>query len=145
MFINHYDVTTHDSDGAETISELRLTIGSQLKLKKKYKEDAISILMGSGADDETLIDVLTEALNWSGNHNTIKTGVDLLDAMAADGLLGIFARQRLVTEIALASGIFGESEYSATLKKIDAAEDKMINGSSAPDPVTDTGAENTKN
>lgn len=126
MFTNHYDITVHNATGASVSVALRLPIAAQLELKKKYNEDTRTTLFEAAKDDEKMIEILTKALNWSGNTNALKSGEDLIESLIDDGDFGIVARQRLMIELGGVSGIFSNKEKDMILGKVDKMEDDML-------------------
>ena len=126
MFTNHYDITVHNATGASVSVALRLPIASQLELKKKYNEDTRTTLFEAAKDDEKMIEILTKALNWSGNTNVLKSGEDLIESLIDGGDFGIVARQRLMIELGGVSGIFSNKEKDMILGKVDKMEDDML-------------------
>ena len=110
MFINTYDFTV-DKNGEAVDVSLRLGAGQQIKLKKKWNDEGTTTTLFNSIDDiERFVDVLDFSLKYTGNKNTIKTGSELYDLMAENGLLGMAKKQKIITSIALASGIFDEEE-----------------------------------
>lgn len=126
MFTNHYDITVHNATGASVSVALRLPIAAQLELKKKYNEDTRTTLFEAAKDDEKMIEILTKALNWSGNTNSLKSGEDLIESLIDSGDFGIVARQRLMIELGGVSGIFSNKEKDMILGKVDKMEDDML-------------------
>lgn len=126
MFTNHYDITVHNETGASVSVALRLPISAQLELKKKYNEDTRTTLFEAAKDDEKMIEILTKALNWSGNTNALKSGEDLIESLIDNGDFGIVARQRLMIELGGVSGIFSNKEKDMILGKVDKMEDDML-------------------
>lgn len=126
MFTNHYDITVHNATGASVSVALRLPISAQLELKKKYNEDTRTTLFEAAKDDEKMIEILTKALNWSGNTNSLKSGEDLIESLIDNGDFGIVARQRLMIELGGVSGIFSNKEKDMILGKVDKMEDDML-------------------
>lgn len=126
MFTNHYDITVHNATGASVSVALRLPIAAQLELKKKYNEDTRTTLFEAAKDDEKMIEILTKALNWSGNTNSLKSGEDLIESLIDNGDFGIVARQRLMIELGGVSGIFSKKEKDMILGKVDKMEDDML-------------------
>lgn len=126
MFTNHYDITVHNATGASVSVALRLPIAAQLELKKKYNEDTRTTLFEAAKDDEKMIEILTKALNWSGNTNALKSGEDLIESLIDNGDFGIVARQRLMIELGGVSGIFSNKEKDMILGKVDKMEDDML-------------------
>ena len=126
MFTNHYDITVHNATGASVSVALRLPIAAQLELKKKYNEDTRTTLFEAAKDHEKMIEILTKALNWSGNTNALKSGEDLIESLIDGGDFGIVARQRLMIELGGVSGIFSNKEKDMILGKVDKMEDDML-------------------
>ena len=126
MFTNHYDITVHNATGASVSVALRLPIAAQLELKKKYNEDTRTTLFEAAKDDAKMIEILTKALNWSGNTNALKSGEDLIESLIDNGDFGIVARQRLMIELGGVSGIFSNKEKDMILGKVDKMEDDML-------------------
>lgn len=131
MFTNHYDITVHNATGASVSVALRLPIAAQLELKKKYNEDTRTTLFEAAKDDEKMIEILTKALNWSGNTNSLKSGEDLIESLIDNGDFGIVARQRLMIELGGVSGIFSNKEKDMILGKVDKMEDDMLHETEA--------------
>jgi hypothetical protein len=109
-------------DGEVLNIALRLTTAAQITLKKHWQENTISTMMNAVDDPERMVDVLTQALNWSGNTNPVKKGDELADIMADNGLLGIIPKQKLMTALCKASGILSEEEH----KKMDEQANKLF-------------------
>jgi hypothetical protein len=124
MFVNAYEFVVENSKGESVPVSLRLGAGGQLKLKKRWNEGTTETLFGAMDDIERFIDVCTIALTYTGNKNTIKNGEDLIDLMAANGMLGMAEKQKVITSIAYASGIFSEKEK----KSIDSRAEKALDG-----------------
>lgn len=111
-------------DGEPVKVDLRLTLGSQLALKKKYNENAISTIFGGLDDPEKLATVFNQALNFKGNENVIKDGEELYDLIADNDLGGLTGFQQILTGIARESGILSEKEKAA----LDKRGEELING-----------------
>jgi len=124
MFINSYDFEVQNAKGETIPVSLRLGIGAQMKLKKKWNENTTNTLFNAIDDVERFVDIVDAALKFNGNENTIKSGEELLDLMAANDMLGMLAKQTLITSIGRASGLFSEDEK----KKIDARAAKAVDG-----------------
>lgn len=124
MFINSYDFELQNEKGETIPVSLRLGIGAQVQLKKKWKENTTNTLFNAIDDVERFIDVMDASLKFKGNENTIKTGEELIDLMAANDMLGMLAKQTLITSIGRASGLFSEDEK----KKIDERAAKAVDG-----------------
>lgn len=122
---NLYELDLEREDGTQVHVELRLTTAGQIMLKKQWKENTLSTLFEAIDDIERFASILNISLNWPGNKNTIKKGEDLADLMAANGLLGIVAKQKLVTELAKASGILSEEEKAAMDERASKLQDSL--------------------
>jgi hypothetical protein len=122
MYINAYDLTLETSAGESIAVSLRLPIVGQIKLKKKFNESTITTLFNSIDDPERLAAIFDESLTWNGNKNPIKSGAELLDLMASNGLLGMAEKSRIITKLASASGIISETEREA----LDARSDEYM-------------------
>ena len=122
MYLNAYEIELEKADGTTVTAALRLNIAKQMELKKKYKESTTQTLFGAIDDAEKFVEVLDACLNWAGNQNTIKKGTELADLMAANDLLGLMEKQKLITSIGRYSGIFSEKEKDA----IDKSAEKRI-------------------
>ena len=129
MFINAYNFEIENAEGKTIPVSLRLSIGSQIQLKKKYKETTTSTLFNAVDDVERFVDVIDASLKWKGNENEIKSGEELIDLMAANDMLGMVSKQTLITAIGRASGLFSEKEK----EKIDERAKKAIDGLFAED------------
>lgn len=128
MYINHYDVELHDDNNAAITVGLRLPIGAQAELRKKYKMETRNLLFAASTDDDMLLSLFDKCLNWSGNSNAVKSGEELYERMVDEGIMGVIERQRIVINIGAASGIFSEDEKVQLLKKVDAAAIEMFQG-----------------
>lgn len=122
MYMNAYEIELEKQDGTKVEASLRLNIAAQIKLKKKYHESTTQTIFGAIDDIERCVDVFDAALKWSGNTNEIKSGEELLDLMAANDMLGMVAKQQVLTSIGRVSGLFSEAEKA----KIDARGEGML-------------------
>lgn len=120
---NAYTIDLGDQEAA-----LRLTARGLINLKKKLKVDSDIECITSGIDDiENMITILTEALNYKGNENTITDGADLYDAMVDAGYHGIEEFVPVLTDIGFFSGILSEKMKSAIDAKAKGlAEDQIL-------------------
>lgn len=122
MYMNAYEIELEKQDGTKVAAALRLNIAAQIKLKKKYHESTTQTIFGAIDDIERCVDVFDNALKWAGNTNEIKSGEELLDLMAANDMLGMVAKQQVLTSIGRVSGLFSEAEKA----KIDARGEGML-------------------
>lgn len=102
--------STYDIEVGEKTVSLRLTIASQLKLKNKFKQETIDIILEAANNPEKLLAVFNEALSFKGNENDGITGEELYDALVDNGTKGIDAFAAVLFEIANASGILSDKQ-----------------------------------
>jgi predicted nucleic acid-binding Zn-ribbon protein len=105
---------------------LRLTIKGQLNLKKKYKENAVATIFNAIDDVERQIDVITEALNYAGNENEIKSGEEFLDAFVDDEHYGQEEIAKVLASIAKISGLINDKQYDAIVKYVAEATEEVF-------------------
>lgn len=105
---------------------LRLTIKGQLNLKKKYNENAVATIFNAIDDLDRQLDVITEALNYSGNENEIKTGEEFLDAFIDDGNCGQEAIAEVLASIARVSGLINDKQCDAIVKYVQNASEEVF-------------------
>ena len=120
-----YDITI-ERDGEEIPVKLRLTLGSQMALKKKYKRTAFATIMEAMDDAEVCADVLTEALTFKDNDNTIKEGAELYDLLVDNGYAGYEGIGGLLLSVAAESGIITESVKEKALYSVTHTLDSMF-------------------
>lgn len=138
MYMNAYEIELEKQDGTKVEASLRLNIAAQIKLKKKYHESTTQTIFGAIDDIERCVDVFDAALKWAGNTNEIKSGEELLDLMAANDMLGMVAKQQVLTSIGRVSGLFSEAEKA----KIDARGEGMLDDAFGDDDeANEAGAE----
>lgn len=115
-------------DGEEEVKvHLRLTCGGQCKLKEKYDEDTLTTLLGGFNEIDKTIDIFNTALNYKNNDNTIKSGEELYDLMVDNDYCGIEAFAKVVTDIAVASGIIKKEQANSVLKSVEDTYDSVFN------------------
>jgi phosphoenolpyruvate carboxylase len=122
---NLYSLDLEREDGEQVHVDLRLNTAGQITLKKHWQENTLSTLFEAIDDIERFVDVLTQSLNYPGNKNTIKKGEELADLMAMNGMLGILAKQKLVTDLAKASGILSDEEKAAMDERASKLQDSL--------------------
>lgn len=113
MYINAYEFELTRADGDVVPVSLRLSVRGQMALKKKFNESTTDTLFGAIDDIDRFVAVMGQALDYNGNKNTIKDGIDLVDLMAENGMLGMAEKQSIITSIGAASGIFSAREKDA--------------------------------
>lgn len=140
MYVHTYDFELTNHNGETTSVSLRLTAGKQIELKKKWKESTTTTLFNAADDIERFADVMDAALKFKDNQNAVKSGAELIDLMADNNMLGMVERQKILTSLGMASGLFSEKEKAA----IDARTDRMIE-TMFGDGEDDSEAEDEKN
>lgn len=104
--------------------KLRLTLAGQKNLLEKNPEVPILATIMSAADDPMdMENLLTEALNWEGNENTIHDGADLYDLMVDNGYRGAKKFAEVALGIAHNAGLLDEDER----KKVSRAVSSQLN------------------
>jgi len=105
-----YEIKLNDG----TTVSLRLTLGGQINLKKRHKvENALAVFFTAMDDPEVCADLLTEALNYTGNTNTIQDGAELYDLLVDSGYADSDDFVPLLTSIACISGLLSEARKEA--------------------------------
>ena len=112
-----YEMTLDNGDTTVDVN-LRLTLGAQVELKKKYKQNTFATIMQAMDDAEIASEVFTQALKYSGNQNTIKNGADLYDLLVDNGYAGYEGIGRVLLEVAASSGIISDSTKEKALKSV---------------------------
>lgn len=117
-----YEITLTDDNDNAVIVNLRLTIGGQINLQTKFKKDnALNIIFDAIDNVQIMSAVLTEALNYAGNTNKIKTGTELYDMLVDNGFCGTTDFVNIMTNIALNSGLINKDQFDAINNMADEA------------------------
>lgn len=138
MFVNTYDFTLQNADNEEINVSLRLGTGAQIQLKKQFNESTTRTLFEAADDIERFNAIMDKSLKWKGNKNTIQSGEELIDLMAANGMLGMIPKQKIITALGVTSGVFSEKEK----KMIDNRADHMYDEVLADEEEADGAAKN---
>ena len=108
------------------VYKLRLTLKGQKNLRQRNPDaPIIATIMGAVDDPEDMDALLTEALNWEGNSNSIHSGEELYDEMVDNGYSGSESFLQVVLGIAKNAGLITEDER----KKVERVTRKLINSS----------------
>ena len=107
---------------------LRLTCGGQRKLKEQFEEDTLSTLMGAMNEIDKTVAVFDEALNYKGNDNVITDGEELYDAFVESGTVGQEEFAKIITDIAVASGIIRKDRANSIVHMVEKTYDSMFTG-----------------
>ena len=106
----------------ETV-HLRLTVAAQLRLKNRFKEDALDVILSASSDPERLLAVLDEALHFNDDPNGDLTGEALYDALVDSGVSGVDAFSSILFQLANVSGLLSDTQA----EKLSAGIEKMVN------------------
>ena len=91
--------------------KLRLTLAGQKSLMEKNPDIPVIATIMSAADDPVDMEaLLTEALNWDGNDNSVHDGAELYDLMVDNGYCGAKRFAEVALGIAHNAGLLSEDE-----------------------------------
>lgn len=91
--------------------KLRLTMaGQKVLLERNPGQNILAILMSAVDDLKIMEDLLTEALNWEGNSNSIHTGAELYDNLVDAGFCGSIDFTKVVLNIAKNAGLLTQND-----------------------------------
>lgn len=124
--MNEPHIVTRTYDLQLTANEtvhLRLTVAAQLRLKNRFKEDALDVILSASSDPERLLAVLDEALHFNDNPNGDMTGEALYDALVDSGVSGMDAFSSILFQLANVSGLLSDTQA----EKLSAGIEKMVN------------------
>ena len=109
--------------------KLRLTLAGQKNLLAKNPDSAIMAIVMSAIDDPLDMDnLLTEALTWDGNENTIHSGEKLYDRLVDDGKSGTVFFADLVLGIAHNAGLIDDDDRRKISRGVVSKLKKGISG-----------------
>lgn len=124
--MNEPHIVTRTYDLQLTANEtvhLRLTVAAQLRLKNRFKEDALDVILSASSDPERLLAVLDEALHFNDDPNGDLTGEALYDALVDSGVSGVDAFSSILFQLANVSGLLSDTQT----EKLSAGIEKMVN------------------
>lgn len=124
--MNNQHTVTRTYDLQLTANEtvhLRLTVAAQLRLKNRFKEDALDVILSASSDPERLLAVLDEALHFNDDPNGDLTGEALYDALVDSGVSGVDAFSIILFQLANVSGLLSDTQA----EKLSAGIEKMVN------------------
>lgn len=124
--MNEPHIVTRTYDLQLTANEtvhLRLTVAAQLRLKNRFKEDALDVILSASSDPERLLAVLDEALHFNDNPNGDMTGEALYDALVDSGVSGMDAFSNILFQLAHVSGLLSDTQA----EKLSSGIGKMLN------------------
>ena len=124
--MNEPHIVTRTYDLQLTANEtvhLRLTVAAQLRLKNRFKEDDLDVILSASSDPERLLAVLDEALHFNDDPNGDMTGEALYDALVDSGVSGMDAFSNILFQLANVSGLLSDMQA----EKLSAGIEKMLN------------------
>ncbi len=124
--MNNQHTVTRTYDLQLTANEtvhLRLTVAAQLRLKNRFKEDALDVILSASSDPERLLAVLDEALHFNDDPNGDLTGEAVYDALVDSGVSGVDAFSSILFQLANVSGLLSDTQA----EKLSAGIEKMVN------------------
>lgn len=124
--MNNQHTVTRTYDLQLTANEtvhLRLTVAAQLRLKNRFKEDALDVILSASSDPERLLAVLDEALHFNDDPNGDLTGEALYDALVDSGVSGVDEFSSILFQLANVSGLLSDTQA----EKLSAGIEKMVN------------------
>lgn len=124
--MNNQHTVTRTYDLQLTANEtvhLRLTVAAQLRLKNRFKDDALDVILSASSDPERLLAVLDEALHFNDDPNGDLTGEALYDALVDSGVSGVDAFSSILFQLANVSGLLSDTQA----EKLSAGIEKMVN------------------
>ena len=109
-----FDIEVSKND-EPVIVNLRLNLKGQENLENRYKgENILQIVYGALNNASKMAAVLKEALNYTGNTNSIKDGSELYDLIVDADMGGVSGFYKIMSGIARASGLLTEEEMNIT-------------------------------
>lgn len=122
--------------------KLRLTLAGQKNLMQKNPEIPVLATIMSAADDPMdMENLLTEALNWEGNENSIHDGAELYDLMVDNGYRGAKKFAEVALGIAHNAGLLAEDERQKVARAVNSqlsrAFDGLLGDDETPDNLLD--------
>lgn len=141
MIYNAYEVTLRH-DGEDKQFRLRLTVGSQLKLKKLYGEEGVQLIFAVMNDLEMTLKLLTEALSFKGNENPVTDGEQFYEILVDNGYCGKEDFARLIFKTAVSSGIIKPEQEEKLSKMIDNTYSAMFDSLTEEKVIEDIMSEN---
>ena len=129
--MNAYTIILNN-DGEEQEINLRLTLGAQEKLEKKFGQNAMSVMYEAIEKASTLAAVMTEALNFKGNTNPIKDGTVLYDTLVDNDYAGVENFAEIAMGIAYKSGLVSKRQAEMTINRAKGIVDEALGTEETP-------------
>lgn len=116
-------LTLHLNEGTYA---LRLTVGGQKALRKRFGDSALNVVLAAVDDLDKTCAVLGEALNWTGNPNSVTDGEAFYDLLVDNDYCGMGDWMSLMCDICVCSGLLSERQGQAVKAKMAAGLDDAI-------------------
>lgn len=113
-------------NGVDKKFHLRLTAGGQKILKEKYEENMLATLMGAVDDIDRATDILGIALGYKDNDNEITDGEEFYDLLVENDRNGAEDFAKVLTDIAVNSGIIKKDQANSVVNSINATYKTMF-------------------
>ena len=130
--------------------KLRLTLRGQKALREKYPDDSVLSTIMDAVDDPDAMDlVLTQALNFEGSGNKVRSGEELYDLLVDNGYEGQEAFLGLMMDIAKNAGLVTQDDREklgrVINKQIRMGMDRLIDAMDTPETLDEEGEEGPEN
>lgn len=102
----------------EGVFNLRLTVGGQKALTKKFGGSALDVVLSAVDDLNKMCAVLTEALSWGGNENSITDGEAFYDLLVDNDYSGVDEFNALLVDVLECSGLMNKKQADAIKAKV---------------------------
>ena len=116
-------LTLHLNEGTYA---LRLTVGGQKTLKKRFGDSALNVVLAAVDDLDKTCAVLGEALNWVGNPNPVTDGEAFYDLLVDNDYCGMGDWMSLMCDICVCSGLLSEKQGQTVKDRMAAGLDEAI-------------------
>lgn len=120
------EIKLKNSEGKDEKFHLRLTAGGQMKLREKYNEPTMSLLLSAADNIDYAVDILEAALSYKNNDNSITDGEEFYDLLVENGTVGSGAFTQLFMDIATNSGILRKDQSNSVVKSVNAVYDDVF-------------------
>lgn len=120
------EIKLKNSEGKDEKFHLRLTAGGQMKLREKYNESTMSLLLSAADNIDYAVDILEAALSYKNNDNSITDGEEFYDLLVENGTVGSEAFTQLFMDIATNSGILRKDQSNSVVKSVNAVYDDVF-------------------
>lgn len=124
----------------DKVVKLRLTLRGQKAIREKYPDDSVLTTIMDAVDDPEAMDlVLSQALNFDGNDNKIRSGEVLYDLLVDNGYEGQEDFLGLMMDIAKGAGLVTKDDRDklgrVISKQIRMGMERLENALDAPETL----------